>query len=113
MAALNPSPTATADSTDSATPLRSRAWFGDGGKNGFISRHHLRAMGRGGHNFDGRPVIGICNTYSELTPCNGHLQILADAVKRGVLQAGGFPLEFPAMSLGEPFLRPSSMLYRN
>ncbi|MFF3494826.1 IlvD/Edd family dehydratase [Streptomyces sp. NPDC002795] len=93
--------------------LRSRAWFGDGGKNGFISRHHLRAMGRGGHNFDGRPVIGICNTFSELTPCNGHLQIIAEAVKRGVLQAGGFPLEFPAMSLGEPFLRPTSMLYRN
>ncbi|MFE4723130.1 IlvD/Edd family dehydratase, partial [Streptomyces sp. NPDC056728] len=64
-------------------------------------------------NFDGRPVIGICNTFSELTPCNGHLQLIADAVKRGVLQAGGFPLEFPAMSLGEPFLRPTSMLYRN
>ncbi|MFI9076748.1 IlvD/Edd family dehydratase [Streptomyces sioyaensis] len=93
--------------------LRSRSWFGDGGKNGFIARHHLRAMGRGGHNFDGRPVIGICNTFSELTPCNGHLKILADAVKRGVLQGGGFPLEFPAMSLGEPFLRPTSMLYRN
>ncbi|MEV0599984.1 IlvD/Edd family dehydratase [Streptomyces sp. NPDC050315] len=93
--------------------LRSRAWFGDGGKNGFIARHSLRAMGRGGHNFDGRPVIGICNTYSELTPCNGHLQILADAVKRGVLQAGGFPLEFPAMSLGEPIMRPTTMLYRN
>ncbi|MFJ3709044.1 dihydroxy-acid dehydratase [Streptomyces sp. NBC_01387] len=96
-----------------APQLRSRAWFGDGGKNGFIARHHLRAMGRGGHNFDGRPVVGICNTFSELTPCNGHLQIIADAVKRGVLQAGGFPLEFPAMSLGEPFLRPTSMLYRN
>ncbi|MEU0742834.1 IlvD/Edd family dehydratase [Streptomyces sp. NPDC006134] len=94
-------------------PLRSRSWFGDGGKNGFIARHHLRAMGRGGHNFDGRPVIGICNTFSELTPCNGHLRLIAEAVKRGVLQAGGFPLEFPAMSLGEPFLRPTSMLYRN
>ncbi|MBZ4017866.1 IlvD/Edd family dehydratase [Streptomyces purpurogeneiscleroticus] len=99
--------------TGAAAPLRSRAWFGDGGKNGFIARHSLRAMGRGGHNFDGRPVIGICNTYSELTPCNGHLQILADAVKRGVLQAGGFPLEFPAMSLGEPIMRPTTMLYRN
>ncbi|MFJ4896750.1 IlvD/Edd family dehydratase [Streptomyces sp. NPDC088727] len=105
-------PSAAAPATGGG-PLRSRAWFGDGGKNGFIARHHLRAMGRGGHNFDGRPVIGICNTFSELTPCNGHLQILADAVKRGVLQAGGFPLEFPAMSLGEPFLRPTSMLYRN
>ncbi|GAA0495557.1 IlvD/Edd family dehydratase [Streptomyces olivaceiscleroticus] len=94
-------------------PLRSRAWFGDGGKNGFITRHALRGMGRGGHNFDGRPVIGICNTYSELNPCNGHLQILSAAVKRGVLQAGGFPLEFPAMSLGEPIMRPTTMLYRN
>lgn len=92
---------------------RSAAWFGDGGKNGFIARHHLRAMGRGGHNFDGRPVVGICNTYSELTPCNGHLRIVAEAVKRGVLQAGGFPLEFPAMSLGEPLMRPTTMLYRN
>jgi dihydroxy-acid dehydratase len=94
-------------------PLRSRAWFGDGGKNGFIARHHLRAMGLGGQSFDGRPVVGICNTYSELTPCNAHLRMLAEAVKRGVLQAGGLPLEFPAMSLGEPFLRPTSMLYRN
>jgi dihydroxy-acid dehydratase len=94
-------------------PLRSHAWFGDGGKNGFIARHHLRAMGLGGQNFDGRPVIGICNTNSDLTPCNAHLRILAEAVKRGVLQAGGLPLEFPAMSLGEPFLRPTSMLYRN
>ncbi|WP_331772338.1 dihydroxy-acid dehydratase (plasmid) [Embleya sp. NBC_00888] len=92
---------------------RSRSWFGDGDKNGFIARHHLRAAGFGAHNFDGRPVVGICNTWSELTPCNGHLRILADAVRRGVLQAGGFPLEFPVMSLGEPFLRPTSMLYRN
>lgn len=93
--------------------LRSRSWFGDQNKNGFIARHHLRAAGFGGHNFDGRPVIGICNTWSELTPCNGHLRILGDAVRRGILQAGGLPLEFPVMSLGEPFLRPTSMLYRN
>lgn len=89
MAALEPTP------ADSEAPLRSRAWFGDGGKNGFISRHHLRAMGRGGHNFDGRPVIGICNTFSELTPCNGHLQLIADAVKRGVLQAAWLPPRIP------------------
>ncbi|MBO2465411.1 dihydroxy-acid dehydratase [Actinomadura sp. LCR2-06] len=99
--------------TAAAPILRSREWFGDGGKNGFIARHHLRAMGLGGQNFQGRPVIGICNTYSELTPCNAHLRLMADAVRRGVLQAGGLPLEFPAMSLGEPFLRPTSMLYRN
>ncbi|MFI1169585.1 IlvD/Edd family dehydratase [Streptomyces sp. NPDC020801] len=101
------------DSEAHRVPLRSRSWFGDGGKNGFIARHHLRAMGRGSHNFDGRPVIGICNSFSELTPCNGHLRLIAEAVKRGVLQAGGFPLEFPSMSLGEPLLRPTSMLYRN
>ena len=93
--------------------LRSRAWLGDGGKNGFIARHHLRANGFGTAQFDGRPVIGIANTWSELTPCNAHLRGLAEAVRRGVLQAGGFPLEFPVMSLGEPFMRPTSMLFRN
>lgn len=93
--------------------LRSREWFGDRGKNGFIARHHARAMGRGVHNFDGRPVVGICNSFSELTPCNSHLRELAQAVKRGVWQAGGFPLEFPTMSLGEPYLRPTAMIYRN
>src|SRR4029077_457980 len=63
--------------------------------------------------FDGRPVIGICNTYSELVPCNSHFRTLAEHVKMGVLEAGGFPLEFPVMSLGETLLRPTSMLYRN
>jgi len=63
--------------------------------------------------FDGRPVIGICNTWSELTPCNAHFRALADQVRRGVLEAGGFPLEFPVMSLGETMLRPTAMLYRN
>ncbi|MGW0516854.1 IlvD/Edd family dehydratase [Crossiella sp. NPDC003009] len=93
--------------------LRSHAWFGGTGKNGFIARHSLRGLGYGGQHFDGRPVVGICNTFSELTPCNAHLRLLAEAVKRGVHQAGGFPLEFPAMSLGEPLMRPSTMLYRN
>lgn len=92
---------------------RSRTWLGDGGKNGFIARHHLRAMGLGTPQLSGKPVIGIANTWSELTPCNAHLRLLAEAVKRGVLEAGGLPLEFPVMSLGEPFMRPSSMLYRN
>jgi len=63
--------------------------------------------------FDGRPVIGICNTYSELVPCNSHFRVLAEQVKAGVLEAGGFPLEFPVMSLGETLLRPTAMLYRN
>lgn len=93
--------------------MRSAEWFGGNDKNGFIARHHARAMGRGVHNFDGRPVIGIGNSFSELTPCNSHLRMLAEAVKRGVLQSGGFPLEFPTMSLGEPYLRPTSMMYRN
>ena len=93
--------------------LRSTSWLGEEGKNGFIARHHLRANGYGSQQFDGRPVIGIANTWSELTPCNVHLRTLAESVKRGVLQAGGFPLEFPVMSLGEPLMRPTSMLYRN
>ncbi|WGW13528.1 IlvD/Edd family dehydratase [Saxibacter everestensis] len=92
---------------------RSRAWLGDGGKNGFIARHHLRQMGMAGRQFDGRPVIGIANTWSELTPCNAHLRSLAEAVRRGIQQAGGMALEFPVLSLGEPFMRPSTMLYRN
>lgn len=92
---------------------RSAEWIGDGGKNGFIARHHIRQMGYSGRAFDGRPVIGIANSWSELTPCNAHLRGLADAVRRGVQMAGGLALEFPIMSLGEPFLRPSSMMYRN
>ncbi|MEB4614563.1 IlvD/Edd family dehydratase [Leucobacter sp. M11] len=96
-----------------STGLRSPEWFGDGGKNGFIARHHMRQMGFGGRQFDGRPVIGIANTWSELTPCNSHLRTLAEAVKRGIQQAGGFALEFPVLSLGEPLMRPSTMLYRN
>ena len=87
--------------------LRSRTWLGDGGKNGFIARHHLRQMGLSGRQLDGRPVIGIANTWSELTPCNAHLRGLADSVRRGISQAGGLPLEFPILSLGEPFMRPS------
>ncbi|GAA1360050.1 IlvD/Edd family dehydratase [Streptomyces beijiangensis] len=93
--------------------LRSRQWFGGDIKNGFIARHHLRATGLGSWAFDGRPVIGICQSASDLTPCNRHLTGMAEAVKRGILRAGGLPLEFPVFSPGEPFLRPSSMMYRN
>jgi len=96
-----------------STGLRSSGWLGDGGKNGFIARHHLRQAGFSGKQFDGRPIIGVANTWSDLTPCNSHLRSLAEAVKRGIHQAGGFALEFPVISLGEPFLRPTSMLYRN
>ncbi|MEI8407362.1 MULTISPECIES: IlvD/Edd family dehydratase [unclassified Kribbella] len=88
-------------------------WFGEKDRNGFIHRSWMRAQGFSEEVFDGRPVIGICNTWSELTPCNAHLRRVADAVKRGVWQAGGFPLEFPVMSLGETMLRPTAMLFRN
>src|SRR6202046_5178691 len=93
--------------------LRSTAWFGARGRPGMIYRSWLRAEGFTPEVFDGRPVIGIANSWSELTPCNVHLRGVADAVKRGVWQAGGFPLEFPTMSLGEPVMRPTAMLFRN
>lgn len=99
----------------STTPtLRSSAWFADTTKVGFIHRSHLHALGLPADSFDGsRPVIGILNTWSELNPCNSNLRLVADAVKRGVWEAGGLPLEAPVIGLGEPFLRPTSMLYRN
>ncbi len=93
--------------------LRSRAWFARQDKNGFYYRSWLKNRGLPQDQFDGRPVIGICNTWSELTPCNTHFRTLADHVRWGILEAGGFPLEFPVMSLGETLLRPTAMLYRN
>lgn len=94
-------------------PLRSHDWFLRSGQAGFKARSRMKNQGTPQQMFDGRPVIGICNTWSELTPCNAHLRILAEHVKRGVLEAGGFPLEFPVMSLGETLMRPTTMLYRN
>jgi len=93
--------------------LRSQAWYGREGKDGFIYRSWMKNQGWPHDLFDGRPVIGICNTWSELTPCNAHFRELAEWVKRGVWEAGGFPLEFPVMSLGETQLRPTAMLFRN
>ena len=93
--------------------LRSRGWFGKSGKDGFIYRAWMKNQGYPADEFEGRPVIGICNTFSELTPCNGHFRELAESVKRGVWEAGGFPLEFPVMSLGETLMKPTAMLYRN
>jgi dihydroxy-acid dehydratase len=93
--------------------LRSSAWFGGTGKNAWMHRSWMKNQGIPEDLFDGRPVIGICNTFSELTPCNAHLRQLAEHVKRGVYQAGGLPLEFPVMSLGESNLRPTAMLFRN
>lgn len=93
--------------------FRSSDWFGKTGKMGFLYRSWMKNQGMPADLFDGRPVIGICNTWSELTPCNAHLRDLAEAVKRGVYEAGGFPVEFPIMSLGETLLKPTAMLFRN
>ncbi len=92
---------------------RSWSWFGGKNKMGFVHRSWLRNQGPPDHLFDGRPVIGICNTWSELTPCNAHLRELAEKVKHGVYEAGGYPLEFPITSLGETIMRPTTMLFRN
>ena len=93
--------------------LRSQAWFGGKDKDGFIHRSWMRNQGFPGDVFDGRPVIGICNTWSELTPCNAHFRDLAQKVKNGVWEAGGFPLEFPVTSMGETNMRPTAMMFRN
>src|SRR5216110_4112290 len=93
--------------------LRSSKWFGRDDIYGFIYRGWVKNRGVPQDQFDGRPVIGICNTWSELTPCNTHFRTLAEHVRNGVLEAGGFPLEFPVMSLGETLLRPTAMLVRN
>ena len=94
-------------------PLRSAQWFGQRDKNGFMYRSWMRNQGMPEHHFQGRPIIGICNTWSELTPCNAHFRELADRVRRGVLEAGGVPVEFPVFSNGESNLRPTAMLTRN
>jgi L-arabonate dehydrase len=92
---------------------RSQAWFGKQDRDGFVHRSWLKSQGFPHDELDGRPVIGICNTWSELNPCNAHFRELAEFVKHGVLEAGGLPLEFPVMSLGETQLRPTAMLFRN
>lgn len=94
-------------------PLRSAGWFAAEGKTGIMHRSWMRSEGLPDDSFAGRPVIGIANSWSELTPCNAHLRELADHVKRGVWQAGGVPLEFPTTSAGEPLVRPTAMLLRN
>jgi dihydroxy-acid dehydratase len=93
--------------------LRSAQWFGETGRAGMVYRSWMRSQGFTPEVFDGRPVIGIATTWSELAPCNVHLHRVAESVKRGVWQEGGWPLEFPAMALGETLLRPTAMLYRN
>ena len=93
--------------------MRSQGWFGKKDKDGIIYRSWMKNQGMPTDMFDGRPVIGICNTFSELTPCNAHFRDIAESVKKGVLEAGGFPVEFPIMSLGETLLKPTAMLFRN
>jgi L-arabonate dehydrase len=95
------------------TPLRSRNWFAPKTLDGLMHRSYLKAEGFSDAVFDGRPVIGIANSWSELTNCNAHLRQVAEAVKRGVWSAGGFPLEFPTLSLGEILMKPTTMLFRN
>ena len=94
-------------------PLRSAAWFGTTDKNGFMYRSWMKNQGIPDHEFDGRPIIGVCNTWSELTPCNAHFRKIAEHVKKGILEAGGYPVEFPVFSNGESNLRPTAMLTRN
>lgn len=101
------------ETAKSGKKRRSAQWFGLDSPAGLIHRSWLRNQGLPADVLDGRPVIGICNTWSELTPCNAHLRDLADHVKRGIYEAGGVPLEFPVMSLGETLMRPTTMLYRN
>ncbi len=98
---------------DTSKKLRSQQWFGKTGKDGFIYRAWMKNQGVPHDEFEGKPVIGICNTWSELTPCNGHFRELAESIKKGVWEAGGFPVEFPVMSLGETLIKPTAMLYRN
>ena len=93
--------------------LRSAEWFGPADKNGFMYRSWMKNQGIPDHEFDGRPIIGICNTWSELTPCNAHFRKIAEHVKRGISEANGFPVEFPVFSNGESNLRPTAMLTRN
>jgi dihydroxy-acid dehydratase/L-arabonate dehydrase len=93
--------------------LRSAEWFGTTDKNGFMYRSWMKNQGIPDHEFQGKPIIGICNTWSELTPCNAHFRKLAEHVRRGIFEAGGFPVEFPVFSNGESNLRPTAMFTRN
>ena len=99
--------------TKSRRKLRSAAWFGRHDRDGLVHRSWMKNQGIPHDQFDGRPVIGICNTWSQATPCNAHFRELAAHVRDGVLDAGGFPIEFPVMSLGETLMRPTTMLFRN
>src|SRR6188474_2243634 len=100
-------------STNTAKKLRSQEWWSGQAYENYARRAWLRAEGFPADVFQNKPVIGICNSWSELNNCNAHLRTVAEAVKRGVWAAGGFPLEFPTISLGEQFMKPTTMLFRN
>src|SRR5437016_8611681 len=100
-------------STTNGRKLRSQEWWGQPNYESFTRRAWLRSEGFSSDFFQNKPVIGICNSWSEFNNCNAHLRTVAEAVKRGVLAAGGFPLEFPTISLGEVYMKPTTMLYRN
>ncbi|MEO6280685.1 dihydroxy-acid dehydratase, partial [Roseateles sp.] len=97
----------TTEDKKSKVKLRSAEWFGTQDKNGFMYRSWMKNQGIPDHEFNGKPIIGICNTWSELTPCNAHFRKLAEHVKRGIIEAGGWPVEFPVFSSGESNLRPT------
>src|SRR5437868_7126224 len=99
--------------TETKRRYRSAGWFGNADKDGFVHRSHMKNEGLPPDLFDGRPIIGICNTWSELTPCNAHFRGIAERVKRGVWESGGFPVEFLVTSTGESNMRPTAMLFRN
>src|SRR5215469_13633482 len=99
--------------SSSKSKFRSARNYGPKDRDGFIHRSWMKSEGLPDDVFDGRPVVGVCNTWSELTTCNVHLRDIAEHVKRGVWEAGGLPVEFPAMSLGETQMRPTAMLFRN
>ena len=103
----------TSRKTKSPEELRSYRWLGRNDLRSFGHRSRLRQFGYDRADWTGKPVIGIVNTWSDINACHGHLRDRAEDVKRGVYQAGGFPIELPAMSLAEPFVKPSTMLYRN
>ncbi|MFG6440132.1 IlvD/Edd family dehydratase [Roseateles sp. LKC17W] len=103
----------TTEDKKSKVKLRSAEWFGTQDKNGFMYRSWMKNQGIPDHEFQGKPIIGICNTWSELTPCNAHFRKLAEHVKKGIIEAGGWPVEFPVFSSGESNLRPTAMLTRN
>jgi len=100
-------------STKNGKKLRSQEWWGQPNYESFTRRAWMRSEGFSSDFFQNKPVIGICNSWSEFNNCNAHLRTVAEAVKRGVLAAGGFPLEFPTISLGEVYMKPTTMLYRN